>query len=127
MHKPKAHHGFTLMEVLAALLLVALVLPTAMGGLSHVMTRLRISEKALLANRLAESQLQLLILEDEQTAFTSSGDFTDEGYPEIQWESDIQDWQDDIVQEVTLTVTYLDRSQSKNIQLSTLIYNASDD
>ncbi|WP_432799590.1 prepilin-type N-terminal cleavage/methylation domain-containing protein [Poriferisphaera sp. WC338] len=115
--------GFTLIEVLAALLLVSLVLPIAMGGISFAMRRTGDAQKQAVAARLAKYQMNLLQLETVAGTTGLAGDFEDLGYVDYTWEADYSEWIDTAVWRLEVVVTYPDRDDVQQYALDTLVYS----
>ena len=118
-------NGFTLMEVLAALLLIGLVLPAVMKGISLVSILASDSDHKYEALDLAETKLAEVLLEESwQTSSSQSGRFEDE-YEDYEWVMDASDWTEQAdVKEVSVLVYWQQRDRQREIQLSTLVYNA---
>lgn len=113
------------MEVLAALLLVVIVLPVIMGGLSTAtqigsLTRFRAE-----AVGLAESKLAEVIATGDWEYGDASGVFEPEQWGEdvsrYTWELTVSDWQDTTVSEVRVDVIWEQRYEEQRISLVTLV------
>jgi prepilin-type N-terminal cleavage/methylation domain-containing protein len=120
--------GFTLIEVLVALLFMAILLPAIMQGITLASRLGHAAQRRTEAAQLGESQLSqiaLSITTAQAQGGTSSGDFGPNA-PGYQWESTVQSWPLDTtsagIQEIDLTVTWTDGGQSQSLQLSTLAY-----
>src|SRR5947209_4673020 len=87
--------GFTLIEVLAALMLVAIVLPVAMRGVSVATAAASAARHRNEAAALAQSKLDELLanMQTQQTQMSSSmsGDFGGD-WPEYQWSAELVTW-----------------------------------
>lgn len=119
-----AAKGFTLMEILAALLLIGLVLPAVMKGISIVSILASDSDHKYEALDLAETKLAEVLLEESwQTGSSQSGQFDDE-YEDYEWVVDASDWEQADVKQVDVFVYWQQRNRQREIQLSTLVYNA---
>ncbi len=116
--------GFTLMEILAALLLIGLVLPVVMKGISIVSILASDSDHKYEALDLAETKLAEVLLEESwQTSSSQTGQFDDE-YEDYEWVVDTSDWDQADVKQVDIFVYWQQRNRQREIQLSTLVYNA---
>ena len=116
--------GFTLMEILAALLLIGLVLPAVMKGISIVSILASDSDHKYEALDLAETKLAEVLLEESwQSSGSQSGRFDDE-YEAYEWVVDASDWDQADVKQVDIFVYWQQRNRQREIQLSTLVYNA---
>lgn len=115
--------GFTLLEVLAALLLVAVVLPIAMHGLSLATQGGSYARSAALATNLAQSKLAEIVAEESWAQGDAQGDFdatwgTDA--KRFRWTLQVDDWQDGMVKQVRVTVTWVQRNREESVSLVTL-------
>ena len=127
--------GFTLVEVLAAMVLLAIVLPVAMRGISIAARAASISKHKTIAAQLGSSKLQEIVSTGLwQTTSNLSGDFTLEGteYQEYTWIAQLQPWtqrgvsqqdlQPQTLNELDLKVLWKSRGQDDSLTLSTLVY-----
>jgi prepilin-type N-terminal cleavage/methylation domain-containing protein len=77
--------GFTLVEVLATLVLMAIVLPVAMRGISMALRAASVSKHTSEAAALAQAKLNELVTDQTSTgALNGSGDFGAD-HPEYTW------------------------------------------
>jgi general secretion pathway protein I len=133
MSRKSSHHrsraGFTLIEVLVTLLLIGIVLPSIMHAITISVLAASAARSRNQATELARSQLAQIILEisQGQSNGDSSGDFTDQGWPQCKWQSSVQPFSLDTsgmgIQEIHLRVTWPDRSHQDSMTLSSLAYN----
>jgi type II secretion system protein I len=110
--------GFTLIEVLVTSALVGVAIAgslTALGRLSRADAYARNAE---LLQRLGAQKLVTLQVEGDLRTADTSGDFSTEGYPEVQWRLELQTTTDENVEEATITVTKGESEQA----LSELIF-----
>lgn len=112
--------GFTLIEVLAALLLVALVLPAAMRGVSLAVTATAQTHRREVAATLAVNKLNDLIATGGWSSEAPDGDFG-EAYPEYHWELTVEDWEGASVQLIQIDVLWESRGQPQSLTMSTLL------
>jgi len=125
---PRQHHssarsaqaGFTLAEVLAALLFMAIVIPVAMEGLRIASRAGAVADRKSVAVQLADSKLNELLATGQEIAAGDGGDFG-ERWPGYQWTVKIEPWTVDAMRQVTVEVTYPAQNQSYAVRLSTLI------
>jgi len=117
----RAVRGFTLIEVLAALLLVGIVLPAVMEGISLANQAGRIAKTKLEATALAESKLNEIVASGQWNISAGSGDFAPD-YPDYRWAVQVQD-RDYNVSEVDVMVTWMVRETPRSVTVSTLVYN----
>lgn len=115
-------HGFTLIEVLATLLLIGIVLPVIMQGFS-IATRVGSAAKRRTeAGALADAKLTELVATAQWQSGIMSGDFNPD-WPAYQWSAQVQPWSDSGVDELDLTVTWTGRNgQPDSLTVSTLVY-----
>ncbi len=116
--------GFTLIEILAALLLIGLVLPAVMKGISIVSILASDSEHRYEAVDLAENKLAEVLLEGSWQDNSSQSDQFENEYEDYQWVLDVSDWTGASVKQVDIFVYWQQRNRQREIRLSTLVYNA---
>lgn len=112
--------GVTLMEVLATMVLVAIVLPVAMQA---VTTSLRAASQArhqAEAARLAENKLNEYLVVRDSYQLTGSGDFGP-NWPEYRWQSTSAALAYNVY-EVSVAVSWTQRGQERQVVLTTLVY-----
>ena len=114
--------GFTLVEVLAALVIMAVVLPVAMRGISLALAAASSAKHLTEASTLAESKLNQIVAEGGTTSTATSGNF-DPDYPGYEWtlQTAARDYG---LTEFDLTVTWTERGQQKSLLLTTLSQQA---
>jgi prepilin-type N-terminal cleavage/methylation domain-containing protein len=115
--------GVTLVEVLAALVLVAIVLPVVMQGLTLSMRAASRARHQAEAARLAEAKLNELLVLRDTSILTGAGDFG-EHWPGYAWRSESAT-RDHGLYEVTVTVAWTERGQERTASLSTLVFPGS--
>ena len=111
--------GFTLAEVLAAMLFLALVIPAAVEAL-HVATlsgevAVRKGEAARVADRVLNESLVLT----NWTSGTQNGTIT-EGTLDFQWQVTAENWPQDSMELVTADVTFMAQNKPYTVSLWTL-------
>lgn len=106
-----ARRGFTLIEVLVTTTLVGVAIAGALVALGRFSRADAYAADAELLQRLASQKLAALQVEGDIRTGESSGDFTDEGYPEAQWTLEMQTTDDSNVEEAVLTATKGDSEQ----------------
>jgi prepilin-type N-terminal cleavage/methylation domain-containing protein len=115
-----ARRGFTLIEVLAAIVFIAIVLPIAMNGISLALFAAENAKQQAEAAQLAEKQLAEVTASSTLMAGTLAGDFGDT-LPAYKWQS-IAVSRDMGILEVTMQVTWNSRGQDRNVELTTWVY-----
>jgi type II secretion system protein I len=116
----RPRRGFTLVEVLAALLMMAIVIPVAMEALS-VSSRVGVlGQRKAAAMRVAERLLSELIVEGQTQQATSSGTLV-EGDLTYPWTSRVENWPEDALQQLTVTVQFSVQGGLFDVSASTLV------
>ena len=122
----RSSRGFTLIEVLATMMLLAIVLPVAMRGISISLASAAKAKHMSIAASLAESKLNDLLTQAQSGGSgggsSMSGDFAPE-HPEFQWNYDSAQ-RDYGVTEVQLKVRWLERGQPAEYNLGTMTYQS---
>lgn len=114
--------GFTLIEVLAALLIIAIVLPTVMQGVSLCTRAATTARRRNEAGALAESMLSELVATNQWQTGQLSGTFGDD-WPDYRWTAEVAPWRQAAeVQQLDLHVTWTARNAEESLTLSTLVY-----
>lgn len=112
--------GFTLPEVLATMVLIGIVLPVAMAGISTAMQTSARARHQAEASELAHTKLSELTLLTDATQLTGAGTFGD-AWREYRWESagavhDLDTYT------LTVTVFWAERSVERATSLSTIVF-----
>ncbi len=117
--------GFTLVEVLAALLLIAIVLPVVMKGISIAVLASSTAQHRTEASGLAESKLTELVTTGAWQNGNLSGDFAPD-WPNYHWQATVASYEGDTsgqnLQEIDLQVLWTTRSQQQSVEVSTLVF-----
>jgi type II secretion system protein I len=119
--------GFTLIEVLVTLLLISIVLPTVMRGITLAMAAGNAARHRDDAASVAKSQMASLILAvSEGQNPVLAADAAQNGF-QYHWKASIQPWNQDTtnmgIQEIDLTVNWADGRRSESLMLCSLAYN----
>jgi prepilin-type N-terminal cleavage/methylation domain-containing protein len=126
MNLRQRHSGFTLIEVLATMILLAIVIPVAMRGVSISLAAADKAKHLSQASALAESKLNDLLTQSASGGSgggsSQSGDFAPE-HPEYHWNYDSVS-RDYGVTEVQLKVTWLERGRPTEFNLCTMTYQS---
>lgn len=122
--RPTARRSaFTLIEVLAALLLLAIVLPAIMQGVALATSAGSIARQRTEAAALCQSKLDEIVSTGEWQTSNLSGDFSATDQPEYRWTAQVQNWpQQQGVQELDVVVSWTAGGTERSLSLSTLIY-----
>jgi len=111
--------AFTLAEVLAALLFLALVIPAAVGTLHVATLSGEVAARKGAAARVADRMLNESLVRTNWNAGTLSGTVT-EGRQEFRWTVTSRSWQQDTMQVLTAEVKYSAQGRDYSVQMSTL-------
>jgi prepilin-type N-terminal cleavage/methylation domain-containing protein len=114
--------GFTLAEVLAALLLMAIVVPVAMQGLRVAGTAGEVGQRKMVAARLGNKVLNELKVTGQLQNSGQTGVAQDRGI-NYRWTVKNQPWTQDTLSQMTvatITVSFLVQGKNYDVHLSTL-------
>jgi type II secretion system protein I len=114
-----SRRAFTLVEVLAALVLVAIILPVAMRGISLATAAAGEARRRVEAAVLAEARLIDLVATGEWEGANLSGDFSPD-WPGYRWKAEVSDWDDPLLRQVSVTVEWTSAGRQRAVTLSTL-------
>ncbi len=110
--------GFTLIEMLVCVALVAVAVVGVLGGIRGLTLADAKARKADLLQRLALRRMDELSVADALSAAQTSGDFSEQGYPAVSWTVDIQPSGVTDVDQVTVTA-----SEGQNAQTLTGLFH----
>jgi prepilin-type N-terminal cleavage/methylation domain-containing protein len=118
----RGRHGFTLAEVLAALLLMAIIIPVALQGMSVVSRAAVLGQRKVSAMRVAERVLneQLLLTGQGQVIPNSASGVETDGDTTYPWTMQSEPWPEDSMTQMTVRVTFTVRGSNYEMSLSTL-------
>lgn len=117
----RAARAFTLIEVLATVLLLAIVLPVVMHGISLATSAASTSKHRGDAYGLCESKLNELLATGQWQYGNLSGDFSPDA-PNYRWSAEVSDWTEPNVEQLDVHVKWNARNAEQVVTLSTLIY-----
>jgi len=112
--------AFTLVEVLAALTLAAIILPVAMQGVSLALAAADHAKRQVEAASLAEAKLAELVLTSSWQEADLSGDFGDE-HPGYTWTAEVENWDESALQCLDVHVFWEARNTKRSVTLTTLV------
>lgn len=124
------------MEILATLLLIALIMPTALRALSSITHMAARSKRHIEASTLARTKLSELVATGEwERGSLKQGRFDTEDDEEYSWSWDLTSWDVSPMQELTVTVTWDSQKQGlyllldkyEGVSLSTLVFSSDED
>lgn len=112
--------GFTLVEVLAALVFMAIVIPAAVEGLRVANLAGQVGQRKAAATRIAERMMnEWLVSSQTRNAFQSGT--VQEGAQQYQWSLKAEPWTQDTMRLVTVNVTFPVQGRGYDVRLSTLV------
>lgn len=114
--------GFTLLEVLATMLLMAIVLPVVMNGITLATGMERVSASRIEAASLAESKLNELAASTQLDSGHQEGDFG-EDYPGYRWTADTENTEMTSLVELSVQVLWNARGQDRHVTVTTMKYS----
>jgi hypothetical protein len=112
-------HAFTLAEVLAAMLLLAIVIPTAVEALHVSSLAGEVAARKGAAARIADRVLNESLVMTNWNNGVQSG-MVSEGALDFHWTLTSQSWPQDLMQMVTAEVKYQAQGKDFSVKLSTL-------
>jgi type II secretory pathway component PulJ len=119
--KNTSRGAFTLVEVLAALLFMAIVIPAAMQGIRVASMAGEVSQRKTAAARIAEKVLNEAIVNGQMRGASTTGTAR-EGMQQFQWEMRSESWtQSADMKLITVKVTYPVQGRNYQVGLSTLV------
>lgn len=113
--------GFTLIEVLAALLLLAIALPAVLRGISLATSAASQAKHRGDAYGLCQSKLDELLATGQWQYGNLSGDFNPDN-PGYRWTASLVGWTDPSVEQLDVHVIWTMRGKEQDVVLSTLVY-----
>jgi type II secretion system protein I len=115
--------GFTFIEILATIAVLAIVLPAVMGGISLSLAAASSARQKAEAATLAHSKLMELVSTNAWQQAEQAGDFSPD-WPAYRWTLQVSSYTDGKMQQLDLTVSWDWRGQEHSIMLTTLVYPA---
>jgi type II secretory pathway pseudopilin PulG len=112
--------GFTLAEVLASMLFMAIVIPVAMEGMSVASRAGILGQRKAAAMRIAERVLDEMIVMNELTSNAANGSIVD-GDTSYPWTMKSEPWTEDPLTVVTVKVSFELQGSTFEVSASTLI------
>ena len=118
LHAPRSR-GFTLVEALAALVLVAIILPVAMQGITLATAAAGNARRQVEAATLAEAKLTELVATGAWQDADLSGDFGDE-HPDYLWAAEVTEHDEAPPLTLAVQVLWTARGAERSVVLTTL-------
>lgn len=115
--------AFTLVEVLATMVLIAIVVPVAMQGVTLATRMASHAKKQVQATSLATSKLSELIASQAWRNTARSGTFGRD-WPDYDWKLESSNWKVSSVYELTMRVAWrgTEPVEKRSVLLNTLVY-----
>ena len=113
------HSAFTLAEVLAAMLFLAIVIPAAVEALHISSLAGEVAVRKGAAARIADRVLNESLVTTNWTGGAQSGTVT-EGILDFRWKLTTESWPQDAMELLTAEVTYSAQGKDYSVRLSTL-------
>jgi type II secretory pathway pseudopilin PulG len=111
--------GFTLAEVLAALLFMAILVPVAMHGVTVASRAGTLGQRKAAAMRIAERVLEEQIMSGQLATATPYGNIVD-GDTNYPWNLTTEPWTEDTMTVLTVRVSFDVQGQTFDVAASTL-------
>lgn len=111
--------GFTLAEILAALALMAVVVPVAIQGVSIANRAGLLGQRKAAAARVASRVLNDMILTQQLQESNSQGSL-EQGGVVYEWTLESEPWTEDTINLVSVRVLYTVQDQQYEVRVSTL-------
>ena len=119
----RARAGFTLAEVLAALVFMAIVIPVAVQGLRIANLAGQVANRKGEAARVAERVLNESIVTTNWSKSSQNGTLA-EGTHQFHWALRNEAWSQEPMRLVSVQVTFAVQGQDYDVRLSTLVNNS---
>jgi prepilin-type N-terminal cleavage/methylation domain-containing protein len=123
-HPAYRRRGFTLVEILATLALVAIILPVAMSGISLALGVADQGRRQTEAASLAQTKMAEIIASQQWQTSSLAGDFAPD-LPEYRWVAQFTDWQGTTLKQLDVQVLWSQGGTDRAVALSTLVYTGS--
>lgn len=114
--------GFTLLEVIVAMVVVVVGLILISQAFSIGLRAVRVSDKATIARFLAEQKIAELETQAFSTLQSTNGDFGT-NYPGFTWQEEVTSTDLDNLKQVTLTISWTEDNTTRTLPITKLIAN----
>jgi type II secretory pathway pseudopilin PulG len=112
--------AFTLMEVLAAMLFMAIVIPVALHGMRIASRAGEVGQRKAVAARICERVINEVLVTGQYLQSSQNG-VIQEGMKEYNWVMSVDPWEYGTLRTLTVQVTYMVQNQEYEVHLSTLV------
>src|SRR5262245_51791231 len=123
-HDRRLQAGFTLAEVLAALVFMAIVIPVAVEGIQVAGRAGQVAARKAEAALVAERLLNEITVTNQGTQSTLNGT-VQQGPYQYRWQMRNEPWDRDALRLVSIQVNFAVQGQDYDVRLSTLVDNSS--
>jgi type II secretion system protein I len=117
--------GFTLMEVLAAIMILTIVVPSLMKAYTICGQIAALSRQRAEALSIAQSNLDEIVATNEWMNGAPSGE-EKPGPTPYTWETSLSEWEETNLQLLTITVHWQSAGQQQEVKLETVVYTPDD-
>jgi len=114
-------YGFTFVELLATVVLIAVIMPVAMRSIGLCTRLAGQSRRQMEAASLARLQLTELSVTGQWQSGDQRGSFGDD-WPGYEWEVTVTNWTDSLVRQLDMTVFWRSMGRERKVTLTTLMY-----
>ena len=115
-----AKRAFTLVELLAAMVFMAIVMPVIMQALGIANRAGQVAQRKASAARIADRVLNEYVANGHHSRGSQRG-VVEEGPYEFEWNISIENWREDNMRMVTAHVTYPVQGTQYSVEMSTLV------
>jgi type II secretory pathway pseudopilin PulG len=115
--------GFTLAEVLAALVFMAIVIPVAVEGLRIANLAGQVGQRKAVAARVADRVLNEMLVTGQVGGLAQDG-VIQENQQEYRWRVNSEPWPEDTMLMVQVQVLFNVQGKEYDVRLSTLVDNS---
>jgi type II secretory pathway pseudopilin PulG len=116
----RRNQAFTFVEVLAAMVFLAITMPAIVGALITANRASNVAQRSGIATQLAENRLSELMLDNAWSNASSRGEFGD-AFPGYRYEMTQRNWENNAMTELVMTVFFKVQGQEHDVQVSTLV------
>ncbi len=116
----RRHSAFTFIEILAAMVFLAILVPAVVEGITLASRASAHAERGAVAAELAQNKLAELTLNDAWSGGESAGDFGQD-WPGYRWELTQATWDMDSMTILTLKAFFTVQGREQSVSLSTLV------
>jgi len=114
--------GFTFIELLATIVLIAVIMPVAMRSIGLCTRLAGQSRRQMEAASLAKAKLTELIVSGKWEDGNQRGQFEEKEWSDYEWSLTVKNWTDALVRELELTVAWRSFGRQQGVTLGTLVY-----